>query len=82
MKVDLNGHTATTIDVETGVAEKTYVVAVPTGTLSKDKPNKMVFSIGYPVSPAEAGLGADPRKLGVGLRQIEISFVPAVVYSD
>jgi hypothetical protein len=49
-----------------------YTACIPAGTVTSDGHLRMVFVNPSPVSPAELGISADPRRLALGLQSFEM----------
>jgi hypothetical protein len=50
-----------------------YTACIPAGTVAPDGLLRVVFVNPSPASPAELGVGADPRRLAMGLQSFEVA---------
>ncbi len=80
LRLTLNGQEILLIEATKQTTGQVYAASVPDQIFNGNKPNILTFEIGSPTSPQEAGDSADPRKLGVALRSVAISYAPRVVY--
>jgi len=54
------------------VADMPWHVRVPAKVAAQNTPATVIFKVAHPVSPASAGMSADTRELGIGLKQLGI----------
>lgn len=74
VEVECNGDRLVTLTLKPDWQEAR--VFLPAGTIRAE--NRMVFRFGYAVSPAEQGLGPDPRTLAAAFRRIVIRRVDRI----
>jgi hypothetical protein len=77
VRVSVNGTSIGELNFDHRTALGTLIV--PQNVIAQRNPIEIVFDIESPGAPAEYGLGSDPRKLGLALRLLTLSYPVAEI---